>query len=290
MNDEAPKKQATCLGRVFSFSVRLVFVLVVGIVLGAGIFFGSLFLYRQYITIVQDHSWQLYELETRQEQIAQQTSQRLSDYQGRAEDLEVWSDSAEATLDEIDERLNALDELTEAQSSALRELTETQLTQQESLGVLEEEVEGLGADLDSVTDDVSSLGTDMRELATAVAGNSESLENALADLELLIQQSGTLQNELAVMHALELLTRSRIYIVHENYSLARADLLFARELLIELQAEAPDFQVESLEMVIEFIDEAITNLPAEPITALNKLESAWDLLVSDLPEEGGESE
>lgn len=285
MSDVTPTQKPSCFSRALGFILRLFFVLILGVVLGAGIFYGALYVYRQYIQVVQEHSWQLYELETRLEQLDSQTSQRLSDYQDRLETLEIQSDTGKATLAKFEGRLSALEAEWETLQGTLYDLAEAQAEQVDILVEINENLMDMGAQLDRLQGDVKALEKEAQSLAKSVTENSEDIETALTASETALAQGEDLQQQLALLRAMELLTRSRIYLFQDDYSLARADLLAAKELLSGLAEGAPEGQAEALEAINKFVDQAASNLPIAPLTAIKRLESAWELLVAGLPEE-----
>ena len=69
MSAEQPQSGPSFWQRLVRFIIRLLFVFVVGIALGAGIFFGAVFLYQQYVQPVQSNSTTLKVFEIRLEQV-----------------------------------------------------------------------------------------------------------------------------------------------------------------------------------------------------------------------------
>jgi hypothetical protein len=86
-----------------------------------------------------------------------------------------------------------------------------------------------------------------------------------------------------LIKAMEMLTRSRVYLVQSNLGLAKDEILAARELLAEMSV--PEYQQTALAAIIDQLDLAAQNLPDFPILASENLEVAWQLLRSGLPTE-----
>ena len=87
MSAEQPQSGPSFWQRLIRFIIRLLFVFVVGIALGAGIFFGAVFLYQQYVQPVQSNSTTLKVFEIRLEQVEGALSQRNQDFSSR---LDHW--------------------------------------------------------------------------------------------------------------------------------------------------------------------------------------------------------
>ena len=62
-----------------------------------------------------------------------------------------------------------------------------------------------------------------------------------------------------------------------------------RDLLAELQAEAPDYQAKSIDPVLARLDLALGNLPEYPVIAVDDVDIAWNLLIVGLPESAAEA-
>ena len=65
--------------RLVGFCLRLLFTLVLGAALGVGIFYGAIFLYRQYIEPVQVHEIRLDVMDARRQQEIERSAQRMED-------------------------------------------------------------------------------------------------------------------------------------------------------------------------------------------------------------------
>jgi hypothetical protein len=94
-----------------------------------------------------------------------------------------------------------------------------------------------------------------------------------------------IRNELKMVKAMELLTRSRLLMVANNLGLAQQDLQSASELLNGLQASLPADQQGDLAEIIARLDKASSNLPVRPLLASDDLEIAWQLLLLGLPDQ-----
>ena len=97
------------------------------------------------------------------------------------------------------------------------------------------------------------------------------------------QRQTAVENEFQLLRAMALLTRSRIHMANGNTTLASADILTARELLVSMQAGLTEFQAQALQEVIDRLDAALSFLPRSPLLASDRLEGAWQLLLNGLP-------
>jgi hypothetical protein len=98
-----------------------------------------------------------------------------------------------------------------------------------------------------------------------------------------------IRNELKMVKAMELLTRSRLLLVANNLGLAQQDLQSASELLNGLQVSLPADQRGDLAEIIARLDKASSNLPERPLLASDDLEIAWQLLLLGLPDQSQSS-
>ncbi|HLC02896.1 MAG TPA: helix-hairpin-helix domain-containing protein [Anaerolineales bacterium] len=153
--------------------------------------------------------------------------------------------------------------------------------------------------------DLATTGAEVTALQARIGsleGRLDSAERSIADhaamLAQLEQMQTTLEASLRAQHsellaeldyrvkltrAIELLSRSRLYLSQSNFGLARQDVLSARELLTDLQDVAPDDEVGALRAVIARLDLTLGNLPGYPVIAANDLEIAWQVLIDGLP-------
>lgn len=92
-----------------------------------------------------------------------------------------------------------------------------------------------------------------------------------------------LKQEIATTRALELLSRARLYLAQSNFGLARADVQSARDLLAQIQIDAPKYKPALMKQLVPRLELALGNLPDFPVVAANDVEIAWQLLMSGQP-------
>ena len=137
--------------------------------------------------------------------------------------------------------------------------------------------------------------TTLEGRADAVDQSLETHDQALTQLEsmqkLLNEQMAAQKSDLlddlsmqvSLTRAIELLSRSRLYLSDSNFGLAKTDLQNCRNLLFTLLDQLPADQNNALKVVIERLDKAISNLPAYPVVAVYDVDTAWQYLVDGLP-------
>jgi chaperonin cofactor prefoldin len=259
--------------------LSLLIIAVLAVVIGAGLYYGLPAIYERYVQPIQMDVSSLQVAQTDQEQAILQLSGRVEDLSARINTLEVQADSDKQSIAELQTQLdNAL-------SVQAENLNPIQTAQAAAASRLDE----LDRVLQSLDDQLSSLNTDVQNLGTTVAENQEQL----AGLDGKLQIEGTplenIRNELKMVKAMELLTRSRLLLVANNLGLAQQDLQSASELLNGLQASLPADQQGDLAEIIARLDKASSNLPERPLLASDDLEIAWQLLLLGLPDQSQSS-
>jgi chromosome segregation ATPase len=255
--------------------LSLLIIAVLAVVIGAGLYYGLPAIYERYVQPIQMDVSSLQVAQTDQEQAILQLSGRVEDLSARINTLEVQADSDKQSIAELQTQLdNAL-------SVQAENLNPIQTAQAAAASRLDE----LDRVLQSLDDQLSSLNTDVQNLGTTVAENQEQM----AGLDGKLQIEGTplenIRNELKMVKAMELLTRSRLLMVANNLGLAQQDLQSASELLNGLQASLPADQQGDLAEIIARLDKASSNLPVRPLLASDDLEIAWQLLLLGLPDQ-----
>jgi hypothetical protein len=311
------------LGKAFvwliRFLLRLLVVLALGAAVGAGLYFGGMFAYQQFLEPVPVHGIRLDILEGRQDQISERFTQRQEDLQLRVDELEAQSDTRTLALDSLRERLGEL-EASQADAAARLDEVFVQVGQlqttleeaQAARDTIQAAVEAIQAAQETGQADLEALGVDLERLQAGLTSSEQALETlgdelaamqaGAADLVAQVETYGldvialreelsgeksptVLLQELQLVKAMELLTRARLVLVQNNVGLAQFDIQAGRRILVDLQSEVPAFQSEQIVRVVARLDAALGNLPAAPVAAADELEGAWQLLVAGLPTE-----
>ena len=227
--------------RVLRAAARILLVVVAGIGLGLGAYYGLPALYTGFIQPVQINTRQIADLESQAE------AQRQSD---------------QARLEAVDTRLTAI----ETDLAALKE----------TLGGLQADVESLQTSLGSERGDLQRL----RALESQLASLQSSLQSAqdrLTVVERSVSQSqepvDALKARVQLLRAMELVFRARLALADNNPGLAGDDLRRARGIL-----EDPS-SPNSWASITDRLDMALTNLAAAPLVAVQDVEAAWYLML-----------
>ncbi|MBL7198886.1 MAG: hypothetical protein ISS56_01920 [Anaerolineae bacterium] len=196
------------LGRAIAwlvrFTLRLLFVLIIGLGLGVGIYYGATFLYNQYILPVQVHSIRLDILDARQEQDSQQIRGRLDGLQTRLTDLEVRGDTDKETIAGLQAEIEAAAEAQATQTAALAALEDVRVdleAMRAAVGVAQAAQEALQSDLEAIGHELATVQAD-REAATAdlealhadqgaAEAAIEALATAQASLRAALEEAGS---------------------------------------------------------------------------------------------------
>lgn len=151
-------------------------------------------------------------------------------------------------------------------------LNEIAATQSADYGKLSEE-------LSALQDRVATLEIRADAVDEAIAGLTTSIDSLAAmDKNL----DAELRYQIDLTRTADYLSRARLYLSQSNNSLARADVLSARNLLSQLSAAAPTEQVYAMNEAINNLDRALSNLPAYPAVAVYYVDIAWQYLVDGL--------
>lgn len=232
------------LGLAFWKILRFLVILTIITVIGAGLYFTVPYLYEKFILPIETNTARLSEIESSQEAGLDLLEGQLSDLQIRQIDLENSLTENTISIVELQGQVQVLSIEIQAHSQALIQLQAIQTTLDE-LAVTSSEHDALLLSKDSV----------------------------LADL----------QQQVLVSRAIELLSRSRLYLSLSNYGLAEMDVLAAREFLSELVSGMPHADTSTLDGIIARLDLALSNLPSFPVIAVADVDIAWQLLVNNLP-------
>lgn len=253
--------------------LRLIAIVIVGALIGLGLFWGIPKLYNNYVQPLQRSVQQIEDQQAQQEQTNQQLLQQLVVLQQRIDALEARNDTAKQNIGEAESLMNQglstqqanLNNLESTQASASTSLKEIDA----ALNELDKKIADLSSTLDQTNSDVKAV------------------DSRTTDIEQQLQAEDTplaaMRNELQLVKAMELLTRSRMLIVQDNLGLAANDLSAARDLLAAMQV--PVYQAEALKTIVDRLELALGNLPKSPVLAAEDLEIAWQLLRRGLPAE-----
>jgi len=263
----APQKPGFFV-RLLRFLVRLFLATLLGIGLGAVLFFGIPALYREFIQPVRDHTVQLRLLEVGQTSAATQTAGQIFDLSARLENLEAQSDANKAAAAELRTLQTAV---SSAESSISAQATSS-AEQLNALATLDVGQQKAQASIENskqiLIDSIDSLDARMNALETVQAKAAASQE---------------LTDQVRLLRAMQLVLRAEFYLGDNNYGLAAQDIASALGLLNEIAPTLPAGQAADALEAAGYLESALVDLPDRPVTANAKLQTAWQVLLGYAP-------
>ncbi|HOU13090.1 MAG TPA: hypothetical protein PKZ84_08220 [Anaerolineae bacterium] len=274
------------LGRLAKFLLRLIFVLVIGVLLGAGVYWGATYgiaaINQHIFQPIQEHTRRLDDLENRYAQDYSRLNEQTQALQAQAQTLQEQIDALESqkvatqqTLEALQTRLTAAETELSAAQTALK-------TAQENLGALEGKQTTNEADITKLRTALTRLETTMDTLTERVAQTGKDVEAlgvAVKDEAPLI----AVRTDVELLKAMELLTRARLQLAQDNFGAATTEVQEARNVLLALSATIPTHQQSALTAIVQRLDLGLANLPTAPRLAADDFEIAWQLLRQGLP-------
>jgi len=262
------------LGAFLRFLVRLIFVLVIGTLIGLGLFYGVPWAYRRLIWPVQENSARVAILE---EQVAKNSESIFDNQralQGRIVDLEI-------EVTELQEEMAAQAQDQETLREAEQRLTERVTGFEEALTVLEEDVEAQQQEIDQVRLEVADTASALEEIAGVqeqlaevqreLAGQMEVSEEALKDTQGQLDAS---LGRLSLLQTAQDLLKVRLLLVEDNPGAARDTLQLAVAHLARARELIPS-QAEVLDDLRERMSEVDDLIAERSFRARPSLEALW---------------
>jgi hypothetical protein len=154
---------------------------------------------------------------------------------------------------------------------------------------LSQQVDALQTQIDEMSTQVDALDKTIAAHSTMLAQLEEmqtGLENQFNNGNDKLAQE--LKREIKITRVIEFLSRARLYLSQSNFGLAKEDVQSARDLLVEVQTEYPEYKSDGLNQVMTRLDLALGNLPAFPVIAVGDVDIALQLLMDNLPEGAAE--
>lgn len=275
-------------GKLAKFTLRLIFVVVIGVLLGVGIYwaasFGIAAINQQIFQPIQTHTRQLGDLESRYAQDYSRLNEQTQALQEQTQALQEQIDALERQDDATREAVDALQSRLTTSEALLGEVQTALDTAQESLSTLEDQQATFGPDL-------AKLQTALKKLETTVGDLTEATALIISDVEALsvtVKDESPLvavRTDVQLLKAMELLTRARVQLAQDNVGIATTEVQEARNVLLALSATIPTYQQSALTAIVQRLDLGLANLPTAPRLAADDFEIAWQLLRQGLPVE-----
>lgn len=240
------------LGVFLRALLRLLILILIGGLIGGLLYYAVLQISQNIVAPLQNQSVRLEALETRQASNQSQLDDRLLKLSQRVSDLENQSRVDAEMQSKLQNGVSAMQESLDDHSARLAELDD------------------LLARINSLEIQASYNSTQIADVEQTVKAESQSLSRLSQDVMLL--------------RALELINRSRFYILQANYGMAASDVNMARDLLANLQqTDLPSYQIAALNDWSQRLDMVTQNLPFAPRIAAYDLEITWGLIAAGLP-------
>jgi SMC interacting uncharacterized protein involved in chromosome segregation len=247
--EKASPEEPSLIMRVIRWVFRMLAVVLLGIALGAGIYYGVRRIYRDTIEPLQTLDQRMMEMEATVSELnaalrdeRNSTARQISELQGRiaAQAEDIASLSAQTSRIEIQ---------IEGQGEALEAVAE------------------LRAGLEQAKKELDSTGEQLQELQATVDAGELPAEQVRANLQL--------------MRVMNLMTRARLWIEQDNFGLASEDIRAALELIQPLAADeiSDDESPSQLQQIADQLTLALDAVRTDPVLTEEELEIAWKLLL-----------
>lgn len=274
------------LGKLARFTLRLLFVVIIGVLLGGGIYwaasYGVATVNRRVFQPIGEHTRWLADLESRHTQDYGRLNVQIQTLQEQTQALQEQTTALERQGAATREAVDALQTRLTTSEALLGEIQATLDTAQESLGMLETQQTAFGPDITNLQAALTKLETTVGDLTEATAfiiADVEALSVTVKDESPLV----AVRAEVQLLKAMELLTRARLQLAQDNLGAATTEVREAREVLLTLSATVPAYQQDALEAIVRRLDLGLANLPNAPRLANDDFEIAWQLLTRGLP-------
>jgi hypothetical protein len=250
-SSDSQPSETSSLGKVLRAILRTILTLILVLFIIAALavagYYGIVYVHNEAIVPAQSARASLADLTTSQAQSNLSLGQ-----------LSASLNELKASRAQDDAKINSLD-------GTVSDLQTTIQNQDQTLSRLD----NLEASLNGLSQrmDVNSISNG--EQLTALAASSLSFQD--------------LQIQVKLLQAMELLNRSRLYLLQSNYGLARSDVDSARQTLAALQPALPAYQQDAVSLWVQRLTLVMGNLPTYPILASDDLEVAWGMLAGGLP-------
>ncbi len=272
MSAQPPSPPPTFGQRLFDAFMRLLRAFLLLIVLaafGAFLFWGLPRLYNAFVLPVQEHGMRIEDLQAQQDQLAAQLTEQNTALMARIQELEAARDADKQTIAELNARLEAL-------NADLSALSAAQESAQGDLETYRRSLETLQSDLDALDAQLAALQSGLQTAQESLTLMGDYLASQDAPVTVLYR-------EVQMVKAMELLTRSRIFLARDDLGKARQDVQNAYDLLAELRPLTYGEQQTALDDILARLDLVLQDFTRNPALLQDDMESAWRLLLAGLP-------
>lgn len=246
-----PRSGPSFLVRLILAFLKVMIFLVLVAVLAGGAYLGISYLYREAIQPARENTLRIQALETNQSAHQRDLETRLAQLNDRLTALESRSAAQAESLDEANTAVKELQKGLERQSTMLKELDDLQIA------------------LESLKKEAGASREELAQLQKTLSVESPPFDR--------------LQHEIAVLKAMQLLNRSRLYLFQKQYGLAEMDVRAARLLLLELAKDSTPTEKETIGRWVHSLELALNDLEKSGILFSDGLEATWEMMLKDIP-------
>lgn len=235
-------------GRVLRWIFRMLIVVILGIALGAGIYYGVRSFYRDAIEPLQTMDQRVRDMESSVAQLSEALREERNSTADERSELQARAASQAEELASMNAQISRLENQVAEQEEAL------------------DQIEQLREALDQLEEDLTLTDEQLGELQNQVAAGDLPVERVEQNLQL--------------MRVMNLMTRARLWIEQDNFGLAEDDLQVALEIMQLLVEE--DSSAQETDMLPQISDQltlALEAVRSNPSLAEEELELAWKLIV-----------
>ncbi|MGD2177371.1 MAG: hypothetical protein PVG71_06050 [Anaerolineae bacterium] len=267
------------VGSVLRFLVRLIFVIIIGALIGAGIYYGVPWAYRSLVWPVQDNRARVAILEQRMDLEQGHMRERDRALQDRISDLETEVAEMETAVTELREQATVQAQDQRALEAQDRQLDDRIVQLNSELEVQQEELEAVAAEIQSnlgdATADLNKQIEDMQERLGEVASTvGQQVEENRGELDDVYAELGDLEGRLALLQTAQDLVKVRLLLVEENFGTASDTLALAIAHLDQASSLMPP-QAETLEDLRRQMTALDDLIVQRSFRALPDLEALW---------------
>lgn len=238
--------------RFFKVLLRLILTLLFGIIVGVALYFGFQFVYQELVIPTQQNTTSYQNLNTRIDQQWELLQEKNKELENRLSEME--SDQ-ENTTDQISELISDIEQIS-------ADLDAYQIQQ-----------EDLASQIKKIDQSIVDLMDQDKDLTAQNKDLIASIENLEVEKKL-----QPIYQDLQVFKVLLQVNRSRLFLVQNNYGLAKQELELANELLNALLLSATEEQENEILLWDARLNLAISHLPDNPILANDDLEILWTMM------------
>jgi len=235
------------IARFLAILLRLIFVVVLAILIGVGVYYGVPWVYRQLVVPVQESAARIEMLQRDLENTRTNWNTDLTEQSQRISVVESDLATQKERVAALEIDMRRMDELLAAQGETLKELQTALDSTEKTTGQLGGDVEALYGELDTLRGEVA----DPNRVAAAF------------------------ERRLILLQAWGEILKARLHLLEDNAGNARQSLALARaslERVITLSSEPEAGALIAIQKRLDAADAAIAD---RPFVAINELEIIW---------------